>query len=517
MAALTTLGSGTGFIYVVDLDGTSIIQNLANTTNTVKQILLDASTSVGLSGRAGIYDSSYGKRYFLDASGVAGVLSGTEITQFVVSRGLDSTIPVNSYTIASGVVTPLRYAAITIVNIDTEGAAASDTLDTITTTEYNTGDIIIFRGANAGRVVTFSDGSGNLLLANDIDFVTGATTSAIALQYISGTGFVELWRTPSTPLTIANLRGAGVAAPNWGVANSTMPTNGTVQFEPGVSVYNQVITGSPALIGSVVYEIDPTPTTAYLDGDEMWLDYRATPTGVGANTVTIFGITLTTDQAEGGRVSVKTSYDLDTTTWFSELFYRFNGIDPATTTDLADYEPELGDPAADGYALTSTAAGVRSWSLIAPNGSVLQYLYANTQTGANTTLTTLATYDVVGDTLATDGDAIFVEATFLMAANGNTKTVRIIFANEIMAEYVSTTSGETVNLTAKIVRDSAGSFLFVTGKALTSAGDASVTWTGYVAGFSSDITLDIKGLNGTASAGDITLNDYSVTLYRKLT
>ncbi len=365
MALLTGFGGGVGFLYVTDSNATDVISSMANTMTNVKKILLDASTSIALPPTTGSYATTYGRRYFMNTSGGSqGDLTGaTEITKGIVQRGLESELPVTSYTIATGVLTPLRDALITVVNVDTQGAAASDDLDTITTTDYATGDLIIFRGAATGRVVTFKNATGNIFLANSLDFATGASTRSITLQYVSGTGFVEISRSPNIELTVDGLRDSGIAFPVGGVGPLTLPTNGTIELTPGVDKMTQVITGSPALIGSVVYQADPTPTTPYLDGDTMTILYRATPTGVGANTVSIFGATLTDTQAEGtgGYVQVQSTYRLSNTTWYSTVIQDTLGEDLATTTDLADYEPELGNPAANGYILSSTTAGVRSW------------------------------------------------------------------------------------------------------------------------------------------------------------
>ena len=67
--------------------------------------------------------------------------------------------------IASGVITidnPIRR----LIKADTEGAAASDDLDTIS--GGYTGQVISIYSTNSGRDIVCKDGTGNLKLAGDI-------------------------------------------------------------------------------------------------------------------------------------------------------------------------------------------------------------------------------------------------------------------------------------------------------------------------------------------------------------
>lgn len=103
-------------------------------------------------------------------------------------------------TIASGAVTPAVRDHGGVFSIDTEGNAASDTLDTVTQTNTHAGQIIILQAENASRVVTLNHaagGAGQLLLADGVDFVFASTTAAIAFQQRS-TDWVEIWRSVPT-------------------------------------------------------------------------------------------------------------------------------------------------------------------------------------------------------------------------------------------------------------------------------------------------------------------------------
>jgi len=81
-------------------------------------------------------------------------------------------------TISSGVVTATQALHI----IDTEGDAAADDLDSITASTY--GGVIYLRPANASRVVTLKDGTGNLELGG-ADVVMDSIDKWIALTYDS--------------------------------------------------------------------------------------------------------------------------------------------------------------------------------------------------------------------------------------------------------------------------------------------------------------------------------------------
>lgn len=107
-------------------------------------------------------------------------------------------------TIASGAVTPPARDHGGVFRLDTEGNAASDTLDTITQTNTPDGTIIIVQAENAARVVTLNHaagGSGQMLLADSTDFVFASLAAWVMFQRRS-TDWVELMRwVPAEDLT----------------------------------------------------------------------------------------------------------------------------------------------------------------------------------------------------------------------------------------------------------------------------------------------------------------------------
>jgi hypothetical protein len=328
-----------------------------------------ATNMAGGTDATGIFDASTGHRYFINATGTApvGSLTGAaEITKYILTRGTQTSQYSTTATIAAGVIGPERILKEMDLILDTQGGAGTDDLDTILTAGYNTFDEIIIRGANPAHIVTVKNGTGNIYLANNLDWSSGNNQNVLALKMI-GNSWYEEFRSPNLELTVANMRASGFATPVQGVEVVTIPTNGTINIEPGVDKGYYVVNGNPVLIGSVVYQIQPSPAAPYLDGDSVTLDYIATATP-GVNSVTIFGITLTDDQVNLGNVVVTTAYDLNSTTWYSTLVTKSNGRDFVDSTQLATKEDSLGNPAIDGYILSSTAAGVRSW--VAPSGDI---------------------------------------------------------------------------------------------------------------------------------------------------
>jgi len=99
-------------------------------------------------------------------------------------------------TIASGAVTPPARDHGGVFRLDTEGNAASDTLDTITQTNTPDGTVIVLMAEDAARVITLNHaagGSGQILLADSTDFVFASLNAWVMLQRRS-TDWVELMR-----------------------------------------------------------------------------------------------------------------------------------------------------------------------------------------------------------------------------------------------------------------------------------------------------------------------------------
>lgn len=90
-------------------------------------------------------------------------------------------------TIASGSITPTQG----FHDVDTEGGAASDNLDTIVDTGISTGAMLLLRAVSSSRTVVLKDGTGNLILSGD--FSLDNRDDVILLVRTTG-GWVEVSR-----------------------------------------------------------------------------------------------------------------------------------------------------------------------------------------------------------------------------------------------------------------------------------------------------------------------------------
>lgn len=140
---------------------------------------------------------------------------------------------VSALTISGGIVTATRSHH----SIDTEGAAGTDDLDTITATGLTDGFVIVLRPADVTHVVTLKDGTGNLLLNGD--YAMSATDRTITLLF-DGTNWREVCRSVSTAtvnvldrktaLTDVVSTNAETDAYTFSVPGATLLTNRTLRL-----------------------------------------------------------------------------------------------------------------------------------------------------------------------------------------------------------------------------------------------------------------------------------------------
>lgn len=150
-----------------------------------------------VSGNKGYAPSSVGGGVVMDDQAAQGHVISEDNEFGAFASPIDTTTdtttrnianPVQSVTIASDAVTAQRGVKLLIV--DTEGAAATDNLATITYTG-RTGDVICVRQNADTRDVTLKDGTGNLRLAGDCVLTVG--NDSIMLQW-RGTTWSEVCR-----------------------------------------------------------------------------------------------------------------------------------------------------------------------------------------------------------------------------------------------------------------------------------------------------------------------------------
>lgn len=394
MAAITDLGNGVGKIYVRGvITGTPLTMsaNIAYATydNNAQGVI--AAMADGLTAstvnESGVFDTKTGKLFFLypDAAAIewittADIVTGVgattivDITSRIIKQGLESHLGKQSLIISGGVITPLRNSLINLITVDTEGGAATDLLDTITGTNFVDGDILILVGLSESKVTTLTNNVGNIILANGLSFSTGATalylkTYKITLQYnVSAAKWYEIGRSPNITLDVPTMRAAGIPQPVSGTDLTAILAAGiTVILTAGTNKGTQVFSSAPAVLLTGNVTIAVTGGTP-LDGDEFWIDYRATlntsssdpNVQTGGFPVVIGGITLTPTQALQGRTVIRAKYKLSNTTWYYDLIERSQGRDlvdiiqlatkqnllpiPAFSSPLLSYDPTTGLP-----------------------------------------------------------------------------------------------------------------------------------------------------------------------------
>lgn len=174
------------------------------------------------SSQNGIYDNTFGYRFYIDADyGSAGYPGGgvatpssltyaLEITEYMTVRGLQSGIMTVSATIATDAVSGLtRACAITQILLLNQGGAATDVLAFLQTEGFAIGDEVRIAAASPGTQITTIESAPtttspiatkNIYLTDDASFTTDEYRSlTLQLRNISGVGlaWVETGRSIS--------------------------------------------------------------------------------------------------------------------------------------------------------------------------------------------------------------------------------------------------------------------------------------------------------------------------------
>lgn len=357
------IGNGTGYLYITNPAGT-ILQTLKNSTEGTRNIILDAvytgiipwevfqntTPNPPLNYDA---DPDFGHRYWIYANVAAVVNSlagATEITHYIVNKGLQSNLRVERDTIAAGSIQITRKGAITNVHVDTQGGAATDDLDSIDQDEFIQGDILILKGTDAARIVTVKDGTGNITLDAGKDFNTGNAARGLVLHFrranktVDG-DWLEMCRSLAPEKTIAELRALGFPAIDDGVDTVAITYAGiTYTRTAGTSKRVLRLTGAGTLLGNVVVTGDPSPK----EGDSWIVQWRGVAT-IGAFNVTMFGYNLTSAQALSGAINIEAWYDAGTASYYIQLYEdRYS----AATDNL--YYAEVSIPTASVLTLNAT-------------------------------------------------------------------------------------------------------------------------------------------------------------------
>ncbi len=281
------------------------------------------------SGAAELYDESFGYRFYLNANydtdGCSGsdtaadpttIVGAKEITSYIINRSLTSSISTVSKSIVTGGLYFDRDSLDTLVTLDTQSAAATDDLDYIDVKNFAEGDYVSIRGADATRVSTVKNGTGNIVLQGG-DFETGGKEATIKLQLIEGSWY-EVGRSSASIASTSEYRAAGYGMFSVETATSSAVSVGglDITFTPGSSSNYQKLTGGGTLGSPNQNYI--ADTVAAVNGDRFILEYDASVTYGSSGLLVIFGIVLTADQALNGGLIFETEYKGGA--WYSRVY-----------------------------------------------------------------------------------------------------------------------------------------------------------------------------------------------------
>tara|TARA_R100001463_G_scaffold135376_1_gene198620 strand:- start:5707 stop:7566 length:1860 start_codon:yes stop_codon:yes gene_type:complete len=430
----TAVASGSNVIVSLEADKGSSLNGTAAGLSYTGATTITATSLDGGAYPSDEVDPQIGYRMYLNSSASAAfntLVGATDITSGVLRKAASSPYSIRDVEISSGSVSINRDGATTVVSVQTEGAIAADDLTAIDAGIFNDGDVVIIRGKESAKVTTVKEG-GNIELANNADFLTATKDYAIMLQYsTSDNKWYEVSRSPGNNLSVASLRSASISTPVQGVQATTLTVGGgSVTVQPGVDKGHIVLAGTGTLTGSWSYNLGGSP----IDGDTFIIDYKGTFTPSG-NNVTIFGVALTDSQIGGEKVSVKATYISSSSSWSVVTLRDTAGVDLVDSTDLATKETGLGNPAVNGYILSSTTAGVRSW---------VSNAYATTLDtdltifNSTTGLETAYTYTINSGTFL-PGESLDLEISGYFNGTANAKVFSVLFgATTILANTVLT-------------------------------------------------------------------------------
>lgn len=199
-------------------------------------------------------------------------------------------------TISSGAVT--IPAGVSHVRIGSEGAAATDDLDTITVTNATQGDLIFIRGASNSQDITYKSGTGNLILNGLKDFRPTTASYVIMFMY-DGSNLLEVCRsndatdgddlltystflddfhyvtglTPVLPVDKWTSTVSGAAAANVVLSSSNISGHGIVTMDTGTTTTGHARIEHVRPIALNAYAVDVTiraRTPALSDGTNRY-------------------------------------------------------------------------------------------------------------------------------------------------------------------------------------------------------------------------------------------------------
>ena len=526
--ASSNIGNGSGFLYAAH--GTSgtytnlkILSSVVNNAAGVRAMTSLATSYFEIAG-ASTWNASADKhiRFFLNTAGSEGGLSGaTEITDFLVTRGLNSRITTVGVTInasdaliltdaVGGSQNIVRKGVIQVYEVDATNSGGNDDIDTITITDVQDNDIVILRNKTE-HTVTVTE-NGNIALEGDAQFTMDTQyEDCIALMYRGATWY-ELWRLPNSAINIKSMRLAGIPQEKEGVESYTiLAGSGTVatSLKPGLHSGKVYISGSCTLSAAYSLSINGSDTDLGTNGqgsqagDMFTFIYNATVT-VSSYSVTIAGITLTAQEALLGGILIIAVFD--GTTWRAVKVAdtgKTAAIDTAYIKDSAITAAKIADDTItsaklDNSLLTTFTQGVRHQDI------------TTTTASSRTTALDLATYTLPADTLTTDKQKLVVKARGSFGATANAKTLKLYFDDTVIMQNTVTTSPNNKDwwIEVDIIR-SASNALSAVGTMMVGTAVERLIRTNITSkALSSAYVIKVEGTPGTSSENDTISCDY---------
>lgn len=170
----------------------------------------------------------------------------------------------------------------------------------------------------------------------------------------------------------------------------------------------------------------------------------------------------------------------------------------------------------DNLAIPKGADGEKGASVTVGH-SILATQLVDAGTPASTTETDLFSYSlnpVTTNALLAVGDSIVVKATFTMAANGNTKNLRVKLGTTTVDTLTTTANGLVVMVESRITRVTATSQVATT-IFTTDAVAPDIAYNSSIAeNLGAAVNVRITGENGSATLNDIVLNNVEVSSFK---
>lgn len=133
-------------------------------------------------------------------------------------------------------------------------------------------------------------------------------------------------------------------------------------------------------------------------------------------------------------------------------------------------------------------------------------------TAANTDEQTLYAFSLPASTLGVNGRGVRIRAFGTVAANGNTKTVKLKFGSTIIATRAAADNGQTWTITADVIRTSATAQLGHGWLVNTGGSVANQSITTPAETLSGAVTISLTGQSGTGTASDVVFRGAYVEL-----